>query len=709
MKQKKILYIIILNLGIFFTLTGKIFANVNIYNDTVTYGLSGGYEIPLGSFSSNLENGFSGGFYLDYQPSAGFMGSFLGWKYYFFESTFRYTYSSLKESPRSNIKWYSGDLGPVLYYPLFSWLSPYVAISGGGFYSTIKLDTLGEKDSNSGYLGRGKFGFMIPASSSLAFRIEGLYSYQHLSPSPYKSAAVGVSLSYNFSGDFGSRIEKNQSLLQIGSIKTSELFAIQYLQYNSQGIGSATIKNKGSEPLYNVRVDVSIDNITDEPKSTEEIPVLQPGDVKIVLLPVNITPDVFSISEERKIPLRLKVIYASRSSKFFFNDSFDITVYSKNALTWDNTGHLGSFIMPRDATVSYFTRKVLAETGQDGTAGIPKKIVSAMILFDAIRAHGIIYASDPGAGYSTAGKKNSIDYIQIPAETLKKKAGDCDDLTVLYCSMLESVGIPSAIATIPGHVFAAFDTGVPESCSSEISGDKTKYLVRGGTIWIPVEITRIGGSFMEAWREGSRESKQSGFAALDTAAAWEMCPPSDIGGEIKISLPDMKLLKSQTALDITEYKKSAYTDVIAALQNEIQANPRNVKALNSLGIAFGRQNMLKEAEECFIKALDLMPKYKQALTNMGNISMLKKDYKKASEYFSKSLTIDGEDADVLIGYSRAMFELGKIKDSESAYKKAVAKKPGLAMRYMYLAGRANQVSDRAADTSDRNLLNIWTE
>ena len=47
-----------------------------------------------------------------------------------------------------------------------------------------------------------------------------------------------------------------------------------------------------------------------------------------------------------------------------------------------------------------------------------------------------------------------------PPETLRTKAGDCDDSTVLVCSMLESIGIPSALVCMKldgawKHIFPA--------------------------------------------------------------------------------------------------------------------------------------------------------------------------------------------------------------------------------------------------------------
>ena len=63
--------------------------------------------------------------------------------------------------------------------------------------------------------------------------------------------------------------------------------------------------------------------------------------------------------------------------------------------------------------------------------------------------------------------KTNIFYIhelperfQLPTETLRLKAGDCDDHTTLLASMMESVGIPSSLVCMEvngqwAHIFPA--------------------------------------------------------------------------------------------------------------------------------------------------------------------------------------------------------------------------------------------------------------
>ncbi|MCF7847335.1 MAG: hypothetical protein K9M45_00685 [Kiritimatiellales bacterium] len=64
----------------------------------------------------------------------------------------------------------------------------------------------------------------------------------------------------------------------------------------------------------------------------------------------------------------------------------------------------------------------------------------------------IEYISDPGDG---------LEYPKDPLMTLDARAGDCEDQTVLLCSMLETVGVKSYIVFTRTHVFALVQFAEP--------------------------------------------------------------------------------------------------------------------------------------------------------------------------------------------------------------------------------------------------------
>jgi hypothetical protein len=61
----------------------------------------------------------------------------------------------------------------------------------------------------------------------------------------------------------------------------------------------------------------------------------------------------------------------------------------------------------------------------------------------------------------------ALDSLNYPYQTLYYWGGNCDDLSILYCSLLEALGVDTACITIPGHIYAAFDTGAEEGPAGE--------------------------------------------------------------------------------------------------------------------------------------------------------------------------------------------------------------------------------------------------
>lgn len=70
------------------------------------------------------------------------------------------------------------------------------------------------------------------------------------------------------------------------------------------------------------------------------------------------------------------------------------------------------------------------------------KSCTAVHLYQFVQAK-MGYLSDPP----------SRDYIQSPEETLKIKAGDCEDLSILLASLLNNSGVPTYLVFTPDHAY----------------------------------------------------------------------------------------------------------------------------------------------------------------------------------------------------------------------------------------------------------------
>ena len=95
-----------------------------------------------------------------------------------------------------------------------------------------------------------------------------------------------------------------------------------------------------------------------------------------------------------------------------------------------------------------------------------------MGMFEALRLYGINYVIDPNSSYiELSSQAEAVDYLQFPHQTLFYRGGDCDDLSILYSALLESVGIETAFITIPGHIYMAFALDIGEDEASHLAKD----------------------------------------------------------------------------------------------------------------------------------------------------------------------------------------------------------------------------------------------
>jgi hypothetical protein len=140
----------------------------------------------------------------------------------------------------------------------------------------------------------------------------------------------------------------------------------------------------------------------------------------------------------------------------------------------------------------------------------------AKILFNEFVRH-LVYTSDPRA---------TGEYVQFPNQTFELKGGDCDDLSVGYSSLLESVGIQTALVDYKAngkvrHVNLLFNTKLSPNQAKLLTNNDTKYFIRKNAdgsdeIWVPVETTSLT-DFETAWKLGAEKFNKEAISELGIA------------------------------------------------------------------------------------------------------------------------------------------------------------------------------------------------
>jgi hypothetical protein len=294
--------------------------------------------------------------------------------------------------------------------------------------------------------------------------------------------------------------------------------AYQSLAYRP--IGKVRVRNL-TDRTVQARASFFIDRVMDAPTESPEVTIGPLDEIDIPLTAV-FNESVKSVST---VTVREGNVYVSARPAEEYDDRAQTKVLIHGKNDWDgDVLSLRYFVTPDDPEIIRYSRDILlAHT--DTLSKVPPDLLlfrKAAILFDAF-AGKLLYVNDP---------KQSADYVQYPAETLVIRGGDCDDMTVCFSSLLNSIGIGTAFVDVvppgkpeDGHVYLLFDTGLAPRFASHIAENTKRYVVRKNksgaeTVWIPVESTLITKGFAAAWAEGAKEYFDDVEVGLGLVKGW---------------------------------------------------------------------------------------------------------------------------------------------------------------------------------------------
>jgi hypothetical protein len=297
--------------------------------------------------------------------------------------------------------------------------------------------------------------------------------------------------------------------------------AYQSLAYRP--IGKVRVRNLSGNPVE-ASASFYVDRLMDAPTESPSVTIAPHAEADVPLTAI-FNESVRSVST---LTVREGNVYLKTTAVEHVDDQVQTRVLVHGKNDWDgDVLALRYFVTPDDPEVIRYSRDILLARS-DSLANVPatlQQFRKAALLFDAF-AGKLLYVNDP---------KQSADYVQYPAETLVIRGGDCDDMTVCFSSLLNSIGIGTAfVDVVPpghlrspkvneslvpserrdgpenGHIYLMFDTGLAPRFASHIAANPKRYVIRKNksgaeTIWIPVESTVVTKGFASAWAEGAKE------------------------------------------------------------------------------------------------------------------------------------------------------------------------------------------------------------
>jgi len=331
----------------------------------------------------------------------------------------------------------------------------------------------------------------------------------------------------------GAEFTLSPSKISIAQTDLEPVYASQVRSYVDRPVGTTKLVSKDDEPL-SARLGLFIPGFMAAP--TEREIVLRPKETKEIDLNALFSNDILALIEDRPAQAEVLVSYETKSRTRTERARSQIFLYRPGAISWADLRAAAAFVTAQDPVVSVFARAIAQGSDVAGTGSSLRNLQTAMRVFNALGEYGITYVPDPNNPFATMSEeREAVDQVQYPRQLLGSRTGDCDDTSVLYCALLENLGIPTAFLDGPGHILMLFDTGLHARNAQTLALDESFYVVRGERVWIPVETTMVGRPFMEAWAEGAaiwgrwKENPQARFAEVQEA--WQVYQPALPAGE----------------------------------------------------------------------------------------------------------------------------------------------------------------------------------
>ncbi len=558
------------------------------------------------------------------------------------------------------------------------------------------------------------YNFSIDVNPNLKY----MYAFNPLKDFNGLIFGIGFSAHYRFGQDPDAPTAVIRSIKFVDA-SIPPVFAAMQSYYPKNPLGSVTITNTDNNTISDIEVSFFQAGYMDSPTPSASIEELGAGESRKVDLYASFNQEVFRTEGITPLTGEIIATYTSRGKPAEQKQSVSFDLHDKTAITWDDDRKVAAFITPADSALRNYASFIRQSTKDEVVSAYSDPVQFGIQVYYALTEIGCMYQVDPTSPFTSVQEDPMVvDSISLPRDTLNRITGDCDDLTVLYNSLLETVGIETGFITVPGHIYSVFNTKVGSRDYQKVHPDRRMTINVDGQLWVPVEITMIGTSdFNNAWRKGIEEwiryedePDRRGF--YQTYIAQELYRP------VGLRETDLGLQYGNPDNIVAGFKKDMgeIVEAIVADYRDAATKSGNKEDWNKLGIVYAKFNQYGRAESAFNRAISIDPAYTSAQINLGNVAYLRGNYRNALHQFTstyETLRREGKGKSsialkVLLNISKTNYELEQYDDSKSYYDMAQSIDPKETERYSYL-GSVSTDETRAASMVDTKTDILFIE
>jgi hypothetical protein len=249
-----------------------------------------------------------------------------------------------------------------------------------------------------------------------------------------------------------------------------KVYASPKVQFGRHYLSKIVFKNEGEHPIRDFSISYKIDEYVPwtEPKVIEDIPA---GFTFTELYYPKLPQSVSKIRNATSASLQVRYRWNEEGKQREQTFARDITLRGVNELaycdlpqsevqSWFDAFNASAFSMamvtPNDPVVHLYTSEITKQAGGTtaGISGGPQEVARLCAnTYNYMVRTGLRYTGDAGVPTNYDNISTMVQNVRLPRDVIVNNQGLCIELTLLWCSVLEHLGVRTAMVLIPGHAF----------------------------------------------------------------------------------------------------------------------------------------------------------------------------------------------------------------------------------------------------------------